>query len=98
MKLQKLKNIVLACLQGEPITRTSDRILYAKVCADMGYDTHNMTAWDMLHDKDMPSFESVGRARRKAQEEHPELRACPAVERMRDELEGEFRTFALEGV
>ena len=63
----------------------------------MGYDTHLMTAWEMLHDKDMPSFESVRRTRQKAQAERPELRACPAVERMRDELEGEYRAFALEG-
>ena len=97
MKLQNIKKIVIACLEGEPATRNSDRILYDLVCRKLGFDTLGMSAYEMLHRKDMPSTESVRRARQKAQAENEELRPCAAVEAMRMQMESEYRSFAREG-
>ena len=90
MKLSNIKDLVLKILKDNPMTRNSDRLLYNEVCMEMGYDTHNMTAWEMLHRKDMPSTESVRRSRQKAQAENPELRACADVQNRRMELELEY--------
>lgn len=97
MKLQNLKKVVEMVLELKPATRSSDRILYAEVCQELGYDTRNMSAWDMLHNPDMPSTESVRRTRQKAQAENPLLRACEAVEKMRAKLVGDYRAFSREG-
>lgn len=94
MKLSNIKDLVLKILKDNPKTRDSDRILYNEVCEAMGYDTHLMTGWELLHDKAMPSFESVRRSRQKAQAENPELRACADVQNRRMELELEYREFA----
>ena len=98
MSLKNIKNIVEKLLEQKPQTRNSDRILYAEVCSEMGWNLDNMTAWEMLHNPDMPSTESVRRTRQKAQAENPMLKACDAVEQMREKLEAEYRAFALEGV
>ena len=94
MKLTNIKDLVLGILKDNPKTRDSDRILYNEVCEAMGYDTHRMTGWELLHDKAMPSFESVRRSRQKAQAEHPELRASEPVERKRMELFNDYLEFA----
>ena len=94
MKLTNIKELVLGILKDNPKTRDSDRILYNEVCEAMGYDTHHMTAWEMLHDRRMPSTESVRRSRQKAQAEHPELRASEPVERKRMDLMDEYLDFA----
>ena len=93
MKLNMLKDLVFSILKDKPMTRNSDRLLYNEVCTELGYDTHRMTAYEMLHNSEMPSTESVGRARRKAQEEHPELRATPQVADRRQERYSEFLEF-----
>ena len=94
MRLNNLKELILGILKDNPKTRDSDRILYNEVCEAMGYDTHLMTGWELLHDKAMPSFESVRRSRQKAQAEHPELRASEPVERKRMELYSDYLQFA----
>ena len=94
MTLNKLKDLVLDILKNKSITRNSDRLLYDEVCTELGYDTHRMTAYEMLHNTSMPSIESVGRARRKAQEEHPELRATSQVSSRRMEKFSEYLEFA----
>lgn len=97
MSLKNIKNIVEKLLETKPATRNSDRILYAEVCSEMGWNLDNMTANEMLHNPDMPSTESVRRTRQKAQAENPMLKACEAVEKMRAKLESDYRAFALEG-
>ena len=94
MNLINLKNIVMACLTNKPNTRNSDRILYNEVCQELGFDTHKMTAWEMLHNPDMPSTESVRRSRQKAQAEYPELRATEQVQKRREEMQREYLDFA----
>ncbi len=94
MKLKNIKKIVIVCLTEKPVTRNSDRILYNEVCSTLGYNTKEMSAWDMLHDCRMPSTESVRRARQKIQAEFPELRACEPVEKKRMELVSEYKEFA----
>lgn len=93
MRLNRLKHLVYSILKDNPKTRDSDRLLYNEVCMELGYDTHTISAYEMLHSSTMPSIESVGRARRKAQEEHPELRATPQVADRRQERYSEFLEF-----
>lgn len=94
MKLTNLKDLVMKILKDNPMTRNSDRILYNEVCTAMGFNMYRMTAYEMLHRKDMPSTESVRRSRQKAQAEFPELRASADVQNKRLELELEYREFA----
>lgn len=97
MRLHNLKLMVQKALETIPATRNSDRILYDEICNEMGFDTRKMTAWEMLHNPDLPSTESVRRTRQKAQAENPLLRACEAVEKMRMSLVSEYRSFSREG-
>lgn len=94
MRLNRLKHLVYSILKDNPKTRDSDRLLYNEVCMELGYDTHTISAYEMLHSSTMPSIESVGRARRKAQEEHPELRASAGVQQRRAELYSDYLQFA----
>lgn len=51
----------------------------------------NLTEWQL------PSIETVGRCRRKAQQENPSLKASPEVENFRYDRETEFIGFAVKG-
>lgn len=101
--LQQLKGIVYEILKADEQTRNSDSLLYLRVLervakdADGGAMPLSMTvAYFLTHMKDhgFPPFESVRRARQKAQAEHSELKACEKVEAMRKENEKEYRDFA----
>jgi hypothetical protein len=70
--------------------------LYFQVCTKLlgeGLSLENV----LLNRKalNIPSYESVGRARRKLQEDHPDLRARPEVEERRAELAYEFKAMAV---
>mgnify|MGYP006992093064 FL=1 len=93
MKIDSVKDLVYMTLRTEPATRNSDRALiypiYKKfgVCAGESFE-------DVLFNEDLPSFETIRRARQKAQADFPNLRADKAVEAFRAERESEFREFA----
>lgn len=59
-------------------TRSSDKLLLWKIVAR---DKESITYQDFLN---APAMESVTRARRKIQEQHPELRAVKEVEEQRN--------------
>ena len=70
-------NYVKMMLTTEPATRDDDMLLYAKICyrsALVGSDTKFMQVMCNSAEWGLPSYESISRARRKVQEDMPELR------------------------
>lgn len=73
-------------------TRSSDKRLIWEVLRKRGLITKIWTedkvfegiTWNDL--KQAPTFESITRARRKVQEQHPELQAVEDVKKKRDQL------------
>ncbi len=64
-------------LLNKPKARDCDYVLYAFVLLAYNVNLNTLSTKDFLkglHNKIYPSFEGVGRCRRKLQEKHPELR------------------------
>ena len=101
--LKNITGVVKVILAANEKARNSDSFLYLRVleyygCIN-GIDVRSMTVPTfLLHMQDygLPKFESVRRARQKAQAKYPELAACDRVQEKRMETEREFRAFALE--
>lgn len=89
--LKKIKKLVMAELKQNPVSRTSDQILFLNVCDRMGVDTFQSLDYLILTHQ-MPSFESCRRARQKIQREHPELKDELTADR-RAELETKYKAF-----
>jgi len=87
----KLYNIVKDTLILHPITRSSDKrlIWYVMMLAN-NVRTDNMTFVQFMN---CPSFESITRARRKVQENHPDLQAGAGVKKAREDKESTKGTF-----
>lgn len=89
MELGKVKKIVIYCLEKFERCRESDTRLVATIWKHhIKPDLAKMTAEDLLQklaDNDLPSFESIGRMRRKLQEQRPELRGKNYVNRQQEE-------------
>ena len=100
-KLYTTTDIVKELLEKEPQTRNSDNYLYMRVLQVVGkrqgIDVDNMPVLRFflhIRELDLPSIETVGRCRRKLQEEHPELTADRKVEEQRASNEEIFRSYA----
>jgi hypothetical protein len=104
--MQRLKDLskkVQAVLEKDEASRNSDNVLLLHLLREIGkeqgvdVDTMSLPMY-LLHGRDMnlPTLESVGRARRKVQAAHPELRGDDDVEACREELEEAYRRFARE--
>ena len=89
-------------LRTEPQTRNSDSLLYLRVLQHHATEKNmdlqsiplpmfllNMGVWGY------PPFESIRRARQKAQAKFPELAACEKVAEARFVNEQKYRAFAL---
>ena len=88
---------VLNVLQNKPDTRNSDYLLWIILCkSENPIAMHMPFDYVICHRKELglPNFGSVGRIRRKIQEEHPELRADTEVKRQRDIKEEQYREYA----
>ena len=101
MNLKKTSDLVHELLINEPACRNSDNILYWRVLQTLGsrkgIDVEKMSVPALLfHMKDygIPPIESVGRARRKIQEQNPEFRADDNVQAYREVLEEEYKRYA----
>lgn len=88
-----------------PATRSNDMLLYLKFAEtiESEFKTRILSrpfgeVIANMEEFNLPSFGSVGRARRKLQELHPELRAVEAVQEYRAELEEEYREYAKGGI
>jgi len=93
MKIDSVKDLVYMTLRTEPATRNSDRVLIYSIYKKFGVNDGESFE-DVLFNEDLPSFETIRRARQKAQADFPNLRADETVEAFRSEREAEFREFA----
>ena len=91
-------------LKQSRMARNCDNWLYYSICkeilAEAQIDVDTLSFKDALLRRDelnLPPFESVRRARQKMQEKFPDLCADVEVKAMRDELEIEYREFAVRG-
>lgn len=74
--LKTIEGKVRAVLQKDEGARNDDMLLYLKVCNGCLKDTGAMPFAEVMAQYKylgLPSFESVGRTRRKLQAQHPEL-------------------------
>ena len=95
-KLNTLKEQVIHILEICPEARDSDDKLYVEICKANDQKINNCSFEDfMLHRNlyNVPSYSSVERVRRKAQEEREDL--AGSVREMRKNLEQEYVDFAL---
>ena len=99
--LRTLTELVKIILEQQPETRSSDNLLYIEVLArTSGQNVLNMPVWafyENLREWKLPSIETVGRCRRKAQQKNPHLKATAEVQGFRCDRESEFRKFAVKG-
>jgi len=91
---KKMYILVKELLEEKPARRDSDKLLTWAVLYKMGYaDGYHIRFQDFL-DKGFPAFESITRARRKVQENNPDLRASKRVQEMRKLKESKKGFFA----
>lgn len=96
--LRNMTELVRIVLEQQPETRSSDNLLYIEVlrrCTNQ--QVLNMPVWMFytnLTEWHLPSIETVGRCRRKAQQENPHLKATAEVQDWRNDKEAEFVQFA----
>lgn len=102
MELKQLKDIVIETLKQGEIFRENDDELYFAVCVKVNSRINNrllseMTVGEFFTNRKrygLPTFESVSRCRRKAQEEQPELRPSKKVQEARRMQEEKFYDFS----
>lgn len=101
MKLLNVQEKVKGLLTRYPETRDNDMLLYVKFAELIDSEYHQNALHRPFEDVvlnlkeyNLPSFGSVGRARRKLQEKYPELRADDKVEYFRSEEEQKYREYA----
>ena len=94
-ELQTIEDTVRDLLIKYEKTRSDDRLLFLKYLIEIGYDTDKSVA-DFLLDVKAPNIETVSRARRKVQENHPELQADEKTRAKRKEKEAVFTSYAWE--
>lgn len=103
-ELRNLKELVRTILEQHPETRSSDNLLYVEVLhrytAATGKEALQVPVWMFFtHQTEwkIPSIETVGRCRRKCQQENPLLKATDEVQGFRYDKETEFIEFAVKG-
>ena len=88
MKIRKYEKYVSRILMDKSKSRDCDYVLYAFILLVYGIDISTLTTKDFLRGlstKLYPSFEGVGRCRRKLQEKHKELRGTKWFTRHKEE-------------
>ena len=98
MELKQLKEIVIETLKQGETFRESDDHLYLAVCIKIFSKTSyrnitEMSVGEFFRNRKeygLPTFESVSRCRRKAQEEHPDLKPCEKIQKARDDKREEM--------
>lgn len=95
-RLKKLEDKVRVLLKAKPATRDSDRLLTYCVW----HDFYDINAWDPVKDvllnEKLPSQESIGRVRRKLQEQEEALRGSKAKADVRYEAQRDYLDYVSE--
>lgn len=99
--LYQISKLVKEILENDKRARNSDTYLYLQVLYKVGLikgiDVNAMSVTEFLlkrNELGFPCYETCSRARRKVQEEHPELAGSDDVEAQRIINERVFRDFA----
>ena len=94
-KLMTVHKMVSQVLKDTPETRNSDKLLIVEIYKRYyGIGPHQR--WDeVFMRKDLPNWESIGRCRRKIQEEDETMRAVKEVADTRYENQREYIDYAL---
>lgn len=98
VRLYDTHKVVEEMLYNYPDTRNSDALLYLIVCKTIRPESAKMPLERVLLEREelgLPKYASVGRARRKLQAEHEELRATEKVIDGRYENYKEYKEYAL---
>ena len=93
-ELKDLKTMVLETLEEDQEARNSDNYLYLQVAKRVNYDAISQPFFTVVMNMSkygLPSFETIGRLRRKVQEEHPDLMSAEQIEMFRTDNEEVFR-------
>ena len=94
-RLNKMQTKVEHILEEYPATRDSDRMLIGAVYAIYyGVDVRNEPFGKVLANDNLPSFETIGRCRRKAQEENEALRGKRDKDRIA--MQEEYIEYAIQ--
>jgi hypothetical protein len=100
--MEQLKNVtavVKHLLETEPQTRNNDGLLYVRVCQHYNPSIDLFPFGVVMQNQilyDIPSAETVRRARQKVQERNEHLKACKTVKEYRAENELKYKAFALD--
>lgn len=92
----RLYELIKKLLEEKEDRRNSDKKLMWAVWHKLGYATLSMSFTDFIN-PNCPTPESITRARRKIQEEYPELQATDEVERERRKKEEQKGTHVYRG-
>lgn len=99
--IRKTADLVKDVLEREPKTRNSDTYLYYVICKErlkiIGLDINEVSLADALVNQKtlkLPNFETVGRCRRKLQNDFEHLRGTKDATTNRLMREADFRNFA----
>lgn len=97
-RLRTIAEQVEEVLRNLPDTRSNDKLLVTQVYFEHYHVDVTRPFVQIMGRKDLPSFESIRRARQKVQADKPELRAVPYVENLRTGvLQQEYMEFAQRG-
>lgn len=88
-EIDTISNTVKHILEVDEKSRNSDKWLIIETLRALGFKIYI----DYKELENMPSFETISRARRKIQEETPSLRSNEQVEDMRKERQDEFKGY-----
>ena len=97
--LKTIEGKVKSILQKNEDARNDDMVLYLALCNLYLEDAGNMPFAQILtnhKELGLPSFESVGRTRRKLQEKYPELLGSVRMQKIRAKGEKAYRRYAKE--
>ena len=97
--LKTIEDKVRAVLQKNEDARNDDMVLYLALCNVCLKDAGAMPLAEIMTQHKylgLPSFESVGRTRRKLQAQYPELMGNARVRRLRAAGEKAYRKYAKE--
>ena len=97
--LKTIEGKVRAVLQENEDARNDDMVLYLALCNLYLKDAGTMPLAEIMtrhKELGLPSFESVGRTRRKLQEKYPELLGSVRMQKIRAKGEKAYRRYAKE--
>ena len=92
MEIKQIQNVVKKDIIVDEISRNNDNHLICETMRRMGFNIERSFK-DVMNDNLTPSFESITRARRKLQQEHPNLKDN-YVAQLRVQQEEIYREFS----